>query len=158
MPRHFLPSHPSYPHSLQWKQVIYNFITFRMRSNLLPAALLLSIAAVRADRSSSWWRDSSTASLSNSQARTAGVPGRVREAILVGWASFTSYQRAAQDGFEPLQQVGGDDPLQAGISNPRLSLTPASTQVLFFFKYFSQLFPRWSQLRRMSPPEATLTR
>ena len=69
-----------------------------MRRTLLFAALLLLAEAARADRSSTWWADSSTASLSDSHTRTgAGQPGRV-----------APNQRAAQDGLEPLQQAGGD--------------------------------------------------
>ena len=103
-----------------------------MRQHLLLAAVLLLSSSAQADRSSSWWRDSSSASLSNSHARTSGPPGTGRVA---------SYQRAAQDGFEPVQQVG-DEALQSRISQTTFSRTPASTQVIFVQGDFSTGTPR----------------
>ena len=143
-----------------------------MRRTLLFAALLLLAEAARADRSSTWWADSSsTASLSDSDharrgglpqvefeplqqaggdshARRGGLPGRV-----------APYQRAAQGELEPLQEAGGEA-LQSRISNLKFPRLPASTQVclLCFTNVLCQLFPRLFQLRTMSPSEATLTR
>ena len=134
-----------------------------MRRTLLFAALLLLAEAARADRSSTWWADSSsTASLSNSHARRGGIPRGEFEPLqqaggdphagrggLPGRAA--PYQRAAQGELEPLQQAGGD------VKFPRM---PASTQVCLwcFTNVLCQLFPRLFQLSTMSPSEATLTR
>ena len=111
-----------------------------MRRTLLFAALLLLAEAARADRSSTWWADSSsTASLSDSDhARRGGLP---------------------QGEFEPLQQAGGDV-LQSRISNLKFPRMPASTQVclLCFTNVLYQLFPRLFQLSTMLPSEVTLTR
>ena len=112
-----------------------------MRQNLLLAAVLLLATAAQADRSSSWWRDSSSsaASLSDSHARTSG-PGAPDRTGPPGTGRVASYQRAAQDGLEPLQQVGGQA-LQSRISKPTLSRTPASTQVIFVvFQVFLQVY------------------
>ena len=142
-----------------------------MRRTLLFAALLLLAEAARADRSSTWWADSSsTASLSNSHARRGGLPqvefeplqqaggdSHPRRGGLPGRAA--PYQRAAQGELEPLQEAGGEA-LQSRISNPKFSRLPASTQVclLCFTNVLCQLFPRLFQLRTMSPSEVTLTR
>jgi len=112
-----------------------------MRPTLLLAALLLLPEAARADRSSTWWADSSsTASVSNSHARRGGLPqgefeplqqaggdSHPRRGGLPGRAA--PYQRAAQGELEPLQLAGGDT-LQSRISNPKFSRLPASTQVI----------------------------